>query len=229
MPQVIPIGKEAIRVLFLCSYDKKTLNVVEQAITKIREIYDPDFRKKLLPVLAKNLRIFEARSGEERYLILSEKWGNECGVSLFKNGKIINNFQCSSRECNEILRQIEESIRGLGEFRELTATTKVMELCRWSDLIAVIKQRGLGRGGELIELAMIICLYLFKGDSSLMQKTILLRKSRVRLSWMVKELTNLGKVKQETYKDLYSLVEELKQEIDRVTEIKRISQTGLSS
>jgi hypothetical protein len=104
-----------------------------------------------------------------------------------------------------------------------------MELCRWSDLIAVIKQRGLGRGGELIELAMIICLYLFKGDSSLMQKTILLRKSRVRLSWMVKELTNLGKVKQETYKDLYSLVEELKQEIDRVTEIKRISQTGLSS
>jgi|YelNatPaOPRAMG01_1025707.scaffolds.fasta_scaffold07621_6 hypothetical protein len=33
----------------------------------------PDFQKKLLPVVAKNLRIFEARSGKERYLILSER------------------------------------------------------------------------------------------------------------------------------------------------------------
>ena len=95
-------------------------------------------------------------------------------------------------------------------------------LCRWSDLIAVIKHRGLGRGGELIELTMIICLYLFKEDPSLVQKTILLRKSKVRLSWMVKELVDLGSVKQKTYEDFRSLVEELKQEIDRVVEVKRI-------
>jgi len=107
----------------------------------------------------------------------------------------------------------------------LIATTKVMELCRWSDLIVVIKHRGLGRGGELIELTMIICLYLFKGDHSLVQKTVLLRKSKVRLSWMVEELIDLGSVKQKMYEDFRSLVEELKQEIDQVIEVKRIGLT----
>jgi hypothetical protein len=31
---------------------------------EVRETYDSDFQKKLLPVVAKNLRIFEARSGK---------------------------------------------------------------------------------------------------------------------------------------------------------------------
>lgn len=39
---------------------------------------------------------------------------------------------------------------------------------------------------------------------------------------MVKELVDLGSVKQKTYEDFRSLVEELKQEIDRVVEVKRI-------
>lgn len=39
---------------------------------------------------------------------------------------------------------------------------------------------------------------------------------------MVKELIDLESVKQKTYEDLHSLVEELKQEIDRIIEVKRI-------
>jgi len=82
----------------------------------------------------------------------------------------------------------------------------------------------LGRGGELIELTMIICLYLFKGDHSLVQRRFT-EKSKVRLSWMVEELIDLGLVKQKIYEDFRSLVEELKQEIDQVIEVKRIDLT----
>jgi hypothetical protein len=45
-----------------------------------------------------------------------------------------------------------------------------MEFRKWSDDYSD-QAWGIG-GGELIELAMMICLYLFKGDNSLVQKTV---------------------------------------------------------
>jgi hypothetical protein len=42
---------------------------------------------------------------------------------------------------------------------------------------------------------------------------------------MVEELIDLGLVKQKIYEDFRSLVEELKQEIDQVIEVKRIDLT----
>jgi len=71
---------------------------------------------------------------------------------------------------------------------------------------------------------MIICLHLFKEDHSLVQRRFT-EKSKVRLSWMVEELIDLGLVKQKIYEDFRSLVEELKQEIDQVIEVKRIDLT----
>jgi Flp pilus assembly CpaF family ATPase len=64
---------------------------------------------------------------KERYLILSERWRDKWSISPSKNGKIINNFQCNNAEYDAVIKQIEKSIKGVGEYRELIATTKVME------------------------------------------------------------------------------------------------------
>jgi hypothetical protein len=166
------IGKNPIRVLFLCSYDKDTLEVVENVIDNILDIYDPQFQKKLIAVLAKNVKIIEARSQEEEYLILAEKYKNVWDISIFKNGEIIGNFRCGLKEYKSIIRRLESSLKDMGQYREITAITKVIGLCKWADIIIVIKHLELGKGGELIELAIIACSYFFKGDTSIVQKTI---------------------------------------------------------
>jgi hypothetical protein len=227
------IGENAVRILFLCSYDKKTLEVVEIVIAYLRDIYEPKeyvpkyslkfkFERRIMPVLARNVKIYEGRSGREIYLIFAEKYKNIWEISIFKDGKIIDIFQCSLKEYKSFIRQVESYFKDVGQYREITAITKVIELCKWADIIVVIKHLELGKGGELIELAIIACSYFFKEDASLIQKTILLRKSKVRLSWMVKELLKLGYMREKIYNDIPSLVEELKNEIDRVIDLKRL-------
>jgi hypothetical protein len=227
------IGKNAVRILFLCSYDKKTLEVVENVIAYLRDIYEPKdyvpkyplkfkLERRIMPVLARNVKIYEGRSREEIYLIFTEKYRIIWEISIFKDGKIIDIFRCSLKEYKSFIRQLESYFKVVGQYREITAITKVIELCKWADIIVVIKHLELGKGGELIELAIIACSYFFKEDTSLVQKTILLRKSKVRLSWMVKELLKLGYMREKVYKNISSLVEELKNEIDRVTDLKRL-------
>lgn len=220
--QIIPSVEEAIRVLLLCSYDEKTLGTVELIIEKLKEIYDPDFRGRIMPIVAKNVKILEARSQKERYLIFSEKFQDKWSLTLFKQGKIIENAQCTEDQLGTIAQKIEEAAKkDLGECKEIMTTTKIMELSEWADLIAVIKHVELGRGGELIELAMIVCAHLFKKDMSV-HKTILLRRDPVTLSWMANEMIQLGALRQKSYKDFDELLVEFKQQVDLITERKRL-------
>jgi hypothetical protein len=220
------IGENAVRILFLCSYDKETLKVVENVIDNLSDIYDPkydlQFEKKLMLILAKNVRIFEGRRGEEIYLIFAEKYRNIWEISIFKDGKIIDISRYGLKEYKSFIKQLESYFKDVGQYKEITAITKVIELCKWADIIVVIKHLELGKGGELIELAIIACSYFFKEDISLVQKTILLRKSKVKLSWMAKDLLKLGYMREKIYNNIPSLVEELKNEIDRVIELKRL-------
>jgi hypothetical protein len=220
------IGENAVRILFLCSYDKETLKVVENVIDNLSDIYDPkydlQFEKKLMLILAKNVRIFEGRRGEEIYLIFAEKYRNIWEISISKDGKIIDISRYGLKEYKSFIKQLESYFKDVGQYKEITAITKVIELCKWADIIVVIKHLELGKGGELIELAIIACSYFFKEDISLVQKTVLLRKSKVKLSWMAKDLLKLGYMREKIYNNIPSLVEELKNEIDRVIELKRL-------
>jgi hypothetical protein len=85
------IGENAVRILFLCSYDKETLKVVENVIDNLSDIYDPkydlQFEKKLMLILAKNVRIFEGRRGGEIYLIFAEKYRTYGKFLFLKTGK----------------------------------------------------------------------------------------------------------------------------------------------
>jgi len=220
------IGENAVRILFLCSYDKETLKVVENVIDNLSDVYDPkydlQFEKKLMLILAKNVRIFEGRRGGEIYLIFAEKYRNIWEISIFKGGKIIDIFRYGLKEYKSFIKQLESYFKDVGQYKEITAITKVIELCKWADIIVVIKHLELGKGGELIELAIIACSYFFKEDISLVQKTVLLRKSKVKLSWMAKDLLKLGYMREKIYNNIPSLVEELKNEIDRVIELKRL-------
>jgi hypothetical protein len=222
LPQTLLPIAYTICVLFLCSYDKSTLRLVESAIDEIRKIYDPYFQRRLLPLLAKDIRIFEERSGKGRYLVLSEKYENEWNVYLFKDKEVINRLRCSYSEYELIMERIENFIKLTSEYKEMMITSKVIELGKWSDLIIVIKDKELGKGGELVELSMIMCPYLFKGDTTLVQKTIILKRGRVRLSWMVKEIIKLAHMRHYTYSNFSSLVDKIKGEIDLVFAIKKI-------
>jgi len=220
--EIFPHIEEAEKVLLLCSYDDETLQTVELLIEKLKEVYDPDFRGRVIPVVAKNMKILEARSQKERYLIMSEKYKDSWSLTLFKEGKIVDNAQCTNDQLDKVLKQFEEAAKkDLGECREMMTTTKVMELSKWADLIVVLKHMELGRGGELIELAMIVSAYLFKDDASV-HKTLLLRRHHVTLSWMVREMIQLGILRQKTYKDFAELLTEFKQEIDLGIERKRL-------
>lgn len=94
-----------------------------------------------------------------------------------------------------------------GDVIEMKATLKIIELSKWSDIIFITKIKPLTKGGELIELTMIVCRYLFQGDTTV-NKVVLFRKKGIKLSWMAKEMTELGKIrthKFEGYEELWEL------------------------
>lgn len=106
------------------------------------------------------------------------------------------------------MKAVEKTaIDSKGKYMEMKATPKIIELCKWSDIIFIIKILPLTRGGELIELTMIVCKYLFQRDKTV-NKVVLFKKKGIELSWMTKEMIDLGKIRSHNFrvfKDLWDL------------------------
>ncbi len=115
------------------------------------------------------------------------------------------------------MQEIENSILS-SNYYEILVTTKVRTLCRWVDLITVFRDQELTRGGELIELTILVLLELLKVES-LCSKATIFQASRITLSWMLREILDLGKITQpREYSNFDQLVSLLKREVDMAME-----------
>lgn len=207
-----------MKVLILGSYDKVTKTVMKNLIGTIKGIYDPGFEGKLIALLVESVRIFQSRSYVHSYVIITEESGRKRIVNLSINDRVIDVVKADETEYVKLLQEIEQEIATSHEFRELSATSKVRALCHWADLILIVKHKSLTRGGELIELAILACMKIFNiADYS--SKILLLRKNRVRLSWMALEMLGLGGMRlAKKYADFTTLTKKVVKEIDLILE-----------
>lgn len=210
---MIPKPTRTIKVLLLGSYDRSTKQTMRDLVERLKETYDPECRGQFIAVLADDVSILQARSQLGTYLILTERKESKCTIRLFRNQDTIDVFDCQETELKDIINQIKELIDKAGEYRETTASLKVRCLCRWANLVSVVKQKGLTRGGELIELTMIVCLALFNVED-FTGKTVVFAKSGIKLSWMLEEMMKLGKLKTVSFSDFRDLLGKLKEQID---------------
>jgi hypothetical protein len=210
---MIPKPTRTIKVLLLGSYDTSTKQVMRDLVENLKATYDPECRGQFIAVLADDVDILWARSQLSTYLILTERKDSKCTIRLFRNQDTIDVFDCQEPELEDAVNQIKELIDKAGDYTEVAASLKVRCLCRWANLVSVIKQKGLTRGGELIELTMIVCLALFNVEDFTM-KTVVFSRKGMKLSWMLQEMVNLGKVKTISFIDFKDLSEKLKAEID---------------
>lgn len=214
---MIPKPTRTIKVLLLGSYDRSTKQIMRDLIESLKGTYDPECRGQFIAVLADDVSILQARSQLSTYLILTERKKSKCTIRLFRNQDTIDVFDCQEAELQDVMNQIKELIDKAGEYRETTASFKVRCLCRWANLVGVVKQKGLTRGGELIELTMIVCLALFNVED-FTGKTVVFAKRGIKLSWMLEEMVKLGKLKTVSSSDFADLSRKLKAEIDMLIE-----------
>jgi hypothetical protein len=210
---IVPKPTRTVKVLLLGSYDMSTKQIMRSLVESLKATYDPECGGRFIAVLADDVCIFQARSQLSTYLVLTERQQSKCTVRLFKNEDTIDVFDCQESELRDIMNQIRESIDKAGEYREITSLLKVRNLSRWANLVSVIKQKGLTRGGELIELTMIVCLALFNVED-FTGKTVVFARRGMKLSWMLEEMVNLGKVRTISFVDLKDLSEKFRAEID---------------
>ena len=224
MSQVIPRKKSSIKILLLCSYDGNTLGIVRKLSDKIIRDYgseDYEWSGRIIPIIARNVRVYHTESGSQHYCIISQQYKDKWSLTVFRNTTILDRMQCSKAEYEHLLRMVEKTvIDSKGEYTEMKATLKVIELSKWSDIIFIIKVIPFTRGGELIELTMIVCKHLFQRDKTV-NKVVLFKKKRVELSWMAKEMIELGKIRSHQFEDFEGLWELAKKELEVLIVSKR--------
>lgn len=129
-------------------------------------------------------------------------------------------MQCTTADYENLLKRVKKIVIGSkGKYIEMKATLKIIELSKWSDIIFIIKIIPFTRGGELIELTMIVCKHLFQHDKTV-NKVVLFKKKIIELSWMAKEMIELGKIRSHQFKDFKELWELAKKELEVLMESK---------
>lgn len=208
MSQIIPSKKDSIKILFLCSYDRHTLQIVKKLSDRIIRDYgseDYEWSGRIIPVIAKNVRVYLTESGSHHYCIFSQQYRDKWSLTVFRNRAVLDRMQCTKADFESLLKEVEKIvIGGKGKYTEMKTTPKIIELSRWSDIIFIVKIIPFTRGGELIELAIIVCKHLFQGDKTV-NKVVLLKKKGIELSWMAKEMIELGKIRSQKFKDFEEL------------------------
>lgn len=223
MPRIIPIKTDSIKILLLSSYDNETLKIIRRLSDKIIRDYgseDYEWSGRIIPVIARNVSIFHAKSESDHYCLFSQQYKEKWSLTVFKNAKILDRMQCDELEYRRLLREVEKVvIASKGEYIKMKATPKIIELCDWSDIIFIIKIFPLTKGGELIELTMIVCRNLFQNDKTV-DKVVVFKKKGIELSWMAKEMIELGRIQSHQFEDFEELWELAAEELDVLIEDK---------
>jgi hypothetical protein len=205
-----------IKVPILGSYDQITLSLMRRLIDDIKSNYDPEYEGNVFALLASDLRLFVSRAGNHTYAIITEECKKQGSredtftLSIFKDGAQIEAFDVKNKdELNQKMQKIEYEMSSNG-FREAPTTEKVTRMFRWADLMPIVKEQELTRGGELIELAMLFCLELFRNENHLRKRLTYWLGQEWGLSWMAQEIVQLGKAKnaQEygNFDELYQII-----------------------
>ena len=208
MSQIIPKKKDSIKILLLCSYDGDTLKIVRKLSNKIIRDYGSEDYKwsgRIIPVIAKNVRVYHTESGSHNYCIFSQQYNDKWSLTVFKNAMVLERMQCPEDEYNTLLEGVKRLVAASnGKYIEMKATQKVIELSKWSDIIFIIKIKPSTSGGELIELTLIVCKHLFQRDKTV-DKVLLFRKKGINISWMAREMLELGKIRSRKFEDFNEL------------------------
>ena len=215
--------KDAIKILLLCSYDSETLKIVKKLSDEILRNYgseDYEWSGRIIPTIARNVSVFHTKSEAQNYCIFSQQYKDKWSLTVFRNAEILDRMQCTQDEYEKLLKRVKKLVIGSkGEYAEMKATPKIIELCKWSNIIFIIKILPFTKGGELIELTIIVCKYLFQCDKTV-NKVVLFKKKRIDLSWMAKEMIELGKIRSHQFKDFEELWKLVKKELEILIESK---------
>ncbi len=216
IPELEPRPGRALRVLLLGSYDDQTKDLMRTLIRMLIDTYDPQHdlkSRRLVPLLVEDVRMFESRSGADSYWVIFEQYDDVYTFRLFHGENRIDAFDCKVADFQNSMKEIENSILASQDYREIFVTNKVRQLCQWVDLITVFKHQELTRGGELIELTMLVVLELVHREF-FSSKMSIFRNSSVSLSWMVDEIMQLGRIKPIQYSSYEELAKLLRREVD---------------
>ena len=216
MSGILPAKRNSVKILLLCSYDRDTLGIVKKLSYRIIRDYgseDYEWSGRIIPIIARNVQVYHTESGSQHYCILSQQYKDKWSLTIFKNTAILDRIQCGKAEYDQLLERTREiAIASEGKYVEMKATFKIIELSKWSDIIFIVKIIPATRGGELIELTMIVCKYLFQRDKNV-NKVVVFKKKRIELSWMAKEMIELGKIRSHQFGDFEELWELTRKEL----------------
>ncbi len=225
IPELTPKPTRTVTVLLLGSYDNLTKKIMRDLVQRLSDRYDPEPRNKgrrLVILLAEDVTIFQSRPQQATYVLVTERYGSTSTFKLFKDGKMVETFDCPPEKFPEMSREVVKSIAGSGDFAETSVTNKVKWLAGWADLIGVVKDQEVTLGGELIELTLLMALDLFT-DTSFSPKTVIFQKNGIVLSWMLEELMKLGRFNRvRKYDGMDGLVRFATEEIDIVIDRLRL-------
>ncbi len=203
-----------LRILLLGSYDDITRTILHKLRKDLNERFE---RYACTTLLLENMDIHVSlRPGLHDYSVFFEKEGENAGaVTLIKEKtKPIERIEYKSEQ------EYQQSIgSGSGSidfkhFRKVPELEKASILNDWADLVYLIKQLELTRGGELVELTYL--LHRHRGGKSVVDplKYEFFYKKEIEISTMVKEIVVHNKI----YPIEYTEYEELRDSAFEVTE-----------
>jgi len=185
-------------ILLLGSYDpetKKVLNTVKEEVAK----YSTSFTEYIIPLLLEDVELYRCTTAEKYADIVVEKLNGRATAMIFEGGQLKDVRDFDARTFDDV----EKELKKLGySCSRLPVMEKLWQLATSSFLVFVIRHKELTRGGEYIELCLLL---LSRGLSP--SKAYIFIKSGVEISAMLEELIDATKINLRVYRDEEHLAE----------------------
>lgn len=216
-----------LRILLLGSYDDETKDIMYQLRTEINEKFQ---RYSSSVILLENIDIYiPLEPGLHNYTLFFENETNG-GVMTIITDKTTPIEKVSFANSEEFANSLGATGNAINfnQFRKLSELEKLSFLNEWSDLVYVLKNLELTRGGELVELTYLL-LNSFGKTMADPRKFEFFYKKEIPISTMIQEIITNNKISPKSYTTYDELkkhtFEITKNHISRLnTEINRFNQ-----
>lgn len=213
-----------LRILLLGSYDSITRNILHNLRIDLNERFQ---RYSCSILLLENMDVFISPDPKVHdYSLFFEKGEKSMVVTIIKEKtKPVEIISYNSEE--EFQKSLGSANINFNQFRKVSELEKVLILSDWADLIYLVKEVELTRGGEWVELTYLLHSHAGKSNVDPLKFELFYKKD-LKISTMIKEIVANNKITPQvfdTYEKLRKLsIETTEKHISRLnTQIGRFT------
>lgn len=199
------ISGRGLHILILGSYDQATKDILHRLRMDLNKQFE---RYSCFTVLLENIEVHQSRAKSHDLFILIETENQYSGtVTIVQESSILDTLTfLDETELKGILSD-DAGVIDMKAFRKLKEFEKLMLLAQWADVIYLIKENELTRGGELVEVTYLLTLgnisYLFT------QNMEFFVHQGTTISTMLKELIEFRNIRTFSYDTYDNLIQNL--------------------